>query len=204
MWSGPSILRRQCRPVRSDRDARGQRRGQRRGRRCRTATQHPLSTAAWSASVLTVMKNFVVGLMFAVEPLLRRIETERTCEYRRRTGESARRLRTRCRTEWHRRPPADAVLRAESEQSAAADGCHRPAQAMRVNNTAAVMVTGTLPPYARPGRADRCYRRRHRGRYQSARRAAGDDEPSRYRWAGLRDRARTCCDGRVCRGRQRE
>ena len=26
-----------------------------------------------------------------------------------------------------------------------------PAQAMRVTNTAAVMVTGTLPPYARPG-----------------------------------------------------
>ncbi len=72
-----------------------------------------------------------------------------------------------------------------------------------VKNTAAVMVTGTLPAVRAAGYAHRRNRRLHGRRVQSARRTAADDQHEGYRRPGLRnltglggDRRFRCRQGR--------
>ena len=76
-------------------------------------------------------------------------------------------------------------------------GVQIPANSVIVKNVAAVFVTASLPPFARPGMAAGRHRLLHRRRQEPRRRSAAAGPVARARWPGLCRSARATHAGRI-------
>ena len=115
------------------------------------ATEYSLPSAAWFTSLLIVMKKLIVGLMLAAtfSSGASRLKELVNIEGVRENQLVGYGLVVGLNGTGDRR---QTLFSAQSLSNMLQQmGVTVPAQAMRVTNTAAVMVTGTLPPYARPG-----------------------------------------------------
>ena len=70
---------------------------------------------------------------------------------------------------------------------------------VEVKNVAAVFITASLPPFARPGAPARCYRLVRRRCQEPGRRSAADERVARARRPDLRGSAGPAGDGRLYR-----
>ena len=131
--------------------------------RLHPSSELPVSAVSRDIAFLNMMSRFRgrycigIAVSFGARRLRRHRAVEGTGFARRRARQSVDRLRHRSGAAGNGRPPTDAVHRAESRQYAAANGRDGEPQFILVRNTAAAMVTATLPPFAQPGSQNRCH-----------------------------------------------